>query len=224
MNKQLLRIDKLEAEVAGKRVLNGVSMEIDRGEVVVLIAVNGSGKSSFARVLAGSNQYEVVGGEVELEGKNLLKMKMDERAKVGIFLAYQNPVALPGVKVFILCKTAHEAQGNRIESVVEFKKKIEDLLVRVGLPREYVGREVNEGFSGGEKKRLELLQLLLLQPKLAILDEIDSGMDVQGRQKVREIVSEMQSKGTAFLVITHYDDLLEKDQITRTQTMKHGRV
>jgi Fe-S cluster assembly ATP-binding protein len=87
-----------------------------------------------------------------------------------------------------------------------------------------VGREVNEGFSGGEKKRLELLQLLLLQPKLAILDEIDSGMDVQGRQKVREIVSEMQSKGTAFLVITHYDDLLEKDQITRTQTMKHGRV
>lgn len=225
----ILKIRDLLVKVGGKEVLKGVDLEVKAGELVVIEGANGGGKSSLANALIGRSDYEVVGGEIMFGGENLLEMEMDERARAGIMMGYQSPVAIPGVKVFNLIKSTYEAlrqaQGKPgIENVVELKKKIEEVLERVGLPREYVGREVNNGFSGGEKKRLELAQILLFEPKLVIFDEIDSGIDKKGRVMVREIIEELKSRGTAVLVISHNEQLLEGMEIERRLVMKKGKL
>lgn len=203
MKNVLLEILNLGVSVDSKIVLRDFSMKISEGEVVALMGANGSGKTTLAQVLMGNSKFKIQNSKVTFEGKDLLAMSADERSRAGLYSAWQNPVTIPGVSVFNLCKSSYEAHGYKILKLVEFKQKLEELAVKVGLTKEYVSRGVNEGFSGGERKRLELLQLLLLKPKLAILDEIDSGLDSDGVKILIDIVAEMRQVGTAFVIITH---------------------
>lgn len=220
----LLEIKELAVEVVNKRVIEELTVNVRRGEIVLLTGPNGSGKTSLAQTLMGNRQYIVTSGTVKMNDQDLLKMSPGERARSGLFVAWQAPVTIPGVSVFTICKTAYEARGMEITSVVEFKKELERLAERVGLTKEHIGRSVNEGFSGGERKRLELLQILLLLPKLVVLDEIDSGLDEAGRGLVVEIIQELKSKGTAIVVISHYKNLLDSVKVEQKWEMSHGRL
>ncbi len=223
----LLTVRNLTATIDGRVVLTELNLEIGRGEVQAIIGPNGSGKTSLAQALMGDSRYKILDSrmsKITFDKKNLLAMTVDERARAGLYVAWQNPMTIPGLNVFNLCKTEYEARGKKIESVVEFKREIEKLLTRVGLPKEYVGRGINEGFSGGEKKRLELLQLLLLRPKLAILDEIDSGLDEEGRGLVAAAVNQLREEGTSLIIISHYSDLLKKMEVDKVWEMRRGRL
>lgn len=233
----LLSIVNLVARVDNKVVLNGVDLLVRNGEVHALMGANGSGKSSLAMTLMGNSNYIVstnlpdgqAGQQTKVStvtfgGKDLIAMTADERARTGVYVAWQGPITIPGVSVFNLCKASFEAMGNKIDKLVEFKQKLENLAVKVGLTREHVSRNVNEGFSGGEKKRLELLQLLLLKPKLAILDEIDSGLDSAGVKLVVQVIAEMKKGGTSFILITHNKRLLDEVLVDKTWEMKNGRI
>ena len=216
MTESILDIKNLQITVEEKVVLEGFNLSIKAGEVVALLGSNGSGKSSVAMTLLGNSNYKVSDvSKIQFLGKDLKQLTVDERAKAGLYVAWQSPIAIPGVTVFNFCKSITTQTG----TLVEFKKYLEELLVKVGLPKEYLSRGVNEGFSGGERKRLEMLQLLLLAPKLAVLDEVDSGLDTKGVQILAEIVNELKAKGTSFLLITHNTKLTDKvkvDQVCKT--------
>lgn len=215
MTKSILDIKNLQITVDGKVVLDGFNLSIKEGEIVVLLGPNGSGKSSVAMTLLGNSNYKVAdASKIQFLGKDLKRLNIDERARVGLYVAWQNPVSIPGVTVFNFCKSITTQTG----SLVEFKKYLEELLIKVGLPKEYISRGVNEGFSGGERKRLEMLQLLLLSPKLAVLDEVDSGLDIKGVQILAEIVNELKAKGSSFLLITHNSKLTEKVKVDQVCT------
>lgn len=230
MKFNVLTICNLRVTVGSKLVLQGVNLEIRKGEVQALLGNNGSGKSSLAMTLMGDVRYNVTTNEqtnkptVLFEGKDLLAMTPDARARAGLYVAWQSPVSIPGVSVFSLCKTSYEAQGKKINKLTEFKQKLEELAERVGLTPDHVGRSVNGGFSGGERKRLEMLQLLLLLPKLVILDEIDSGLDADGLKMVAEVIREMKARGTSFMLITHNKRVLEDLKIDKTWEMKNGQL
>lgn len=231
MKRSILRIENLRVMVEEQLILEGVSVEVAEGEVVALMGPNGSGKSSLALSLMGSARYQIAeGSRVELLGENLLSMDESERARKGLFVGWQNPVAIPGVSLFNLCRASYdlvcEAQGRQkeYENLVEFKKMLEGLALRVGLASDIIGRNVNEGFSGGEKKRLELLQLLLLKPKLAILDEIDSGLDVDGLKMVAKIIEQVRQEGSGVVLITHYKKLLDYVDVSRVWVLKKGGI
>jgi Fe-S cluster assembly ATP-binding protein len=216
MTKSILDIKNLQISVEDRSVLDGFDLQIKEGQVIALLGPNGSGKSSIAMALLGNPNYKVAAtSRIEFVGKDIKQLSVDERAKAGLYVAWQNPVSIPGVTVFNFCKSISTQTG----TLVEFKKYLEELLVKVGLPQEYISRGVNEGFSGGERKRLEMLQLLLLSPKLAVLDEVDSGLDSKGVQILAEIVNELKEKGTSFLLITHNTKLTDKvkvDQVCKT--------
>lgn len=221
----MLRVTDLSVMVEDKAVLLGVNWAIGRGEVHLIMGANGSGKSSLAMILLGNKEYRISNidiAKVEFEGKNLLAMSVDERARAGLYVAWQSPLTIPGVSVFTLCKSAYEAHGKKIERLTEFKAQLEALALRVGLTKEHVARGVNEGFSGGERKRLEMMQLLLLQPKLAILDELDSGIDQRGVGILADLIEEMRVQGTSMVVITHNNRLLEKIRVDQVWEMKGG--
>jgi Fe-S cluster assembly ATP-binding protein len=221
----LLKIQDLQTTVEGLLVVDGLNWEIGYGETHVIMGKNGSGKSSLAMTLMGDARYKTLDSScVLLEAKDLLKMSPDERARAGLYVAWQNPIAIPGVSVFSLCKANYESRGNKIDKLTDFKRKLEGIASRVGLTKEHIGRSVNEGFSGGERKRLEILQLLLIYPKLAILDEIDSGLDTEGLKMVAEVVGEMKQKGTSFVLITHNKRVLEDIEVDNTWEMKHGQL
>lgn len=227
---RLLDIKSLSVSVENKQVLRGLNLRIERGEVHLLMGANGSGKSSLANIIMGNANYKVTANQqtnkssVNFEGKDLLEMSADQRARAGVFVVWQNPVAIPGVNVFSLCKAGYESQGKTIGKLTEFKQKLEELAMHVGLSSEHISRGVNEGFSGGERKRLELLQLLLLAPKLAIIDEIDSGLDAKGIQLVVETINTMKQAGTSFILITHNKTLLTKVLVDKIWEMNHGTL
>ena len=221
---EILSIVGLSAKVAGKSVLDQVNLSLAPAQILAVYGANGGGKSSLAQVLLGNPDYEVSDGEITFIGSELLKLSVEARAKAGLYIAWQNPVTIPGVSVFALCKTAYEAQGGRIPSLSEFKRRLEELATEVGLTVSHISRYVNDGFSGGEKKRLELLQILLLKPKLVVLDEIDSGLDKNGRELIVEVIKKLKEMGSSFIIISHYEQLIEKLNAELVMEMKNGQL
>lgn len=208
----LLEIKNLHANVEGKEILKGIDLTVNTGEVHAIMGPNGSGKSTLAQVLAGREEYEVTQGEILYNGKNLLDLSTEDRAREGIFLAFQYPVEIPGVSNTNLLKTAlNEIKKYRNEQeldAMEFLTLIKSKMKLVDLDQSLLSRAVNEGFSGGEKKRNEIFQMAVLEPKLAILDETDSGLDIDALKIVAKGVNKLKSKDNAIVVVTHYQRLL----------------
>ena len=208
----MIRIKNLHVEVDGNKILNGINLEVKAGETHAIMGPNGSGKSTLAQVLAGHEDYEVTEGSVEYLGKDLLDMDVDERACEGIFLAFQYPVELPGVNNTYFLKSALNAQrkyhGEPEIDAIEFMELIGDKIKLVNLKESLLKRPVNDGFSGGEKKRNEIFQMAVLEPKLALLDETDSGLDIDALRVVAGGVNTMRNNENAAIVVTHYQRLL----------------
>ena len=209
----MLSIKNLHASVEDKEILKGINLEIKAGEVHAIMGPNGSGKSTLSQVLAGNDAFEVTEGEVTLNGENLLDLATEERAREGVFLAFQYPVEIPGVSNLQFLRTAVNAmrahRGEEEMNATDFIKLARDVSRQVDLDPAFLKRGVNEGFSGGEKKRNEIMQALLLQPQLAILDETDSGLDIDALKVVADGVNALRSKDRAILMVTHYQRLLD---------------
>ena len=209
----MLKIENLQARIEEKEILKGINLEIKPGEVHAIMGPNGSGKSTLASVLAGRQDYEVTGGSVDFLGKDLLEMAPEDRAKEGLFLAFQYPVEIPGVSTTNFIKTAvnekRKYQGLEPLDAAQFLKTMKEKMQLVQINQSLLSRSLNEGFSGGEKKRNEIFQMAMLEPKLAILDETDSGLDIDALRIVANGVNQLRSKDNAFLVVTHYQRLLD---------------
>lgn len=208
----MLEIKNLKANVEGKEILKGINLKVNKGEVHAIMGPNGSGKSTLANVLAGREDYEVTEGEVMFEGKNLLEMPPEDRAREGVFLAFQYPVEIPGVSNTNLLKNAvneiRKHRGLQQYDAMEFLTMMKEKMKLVDMPQSLLSRSVNEGFSGGEKKRNEIFQLAVLNPKLSILDETDSGLDIDALRIVADGVNKVRNEENAFVVVTHYQRLL----------------
>jgi|SRR5690554_1895384 Fe-S cluster assembly ATP-binding protein len=209
----MLEIHNLHASVEGNEILKGINLSVKPGEIHAIMGPNGSGKSTLSNVLAGHEAFEVTKGSVLFEGKNIFDLSPEERAWEGIFLAFQYPVEIPGVSMTNFIKTAVEAkykyQGKDAPSPADFLKMMKEKQAMVGLAQSLTGRSVNEGFSGGEKKKNDIFQMAMLEPKLAILDETDSGLDIDALRIVAEGVNTLKKPDNAYIVITHYQRLLE---------------
>jgi len=224
----MLSIKDLRAEVDGKTILKGLSLEINAGEVHAIMGPNGSGKSTLGHVLSGRPGYEITGGSVEFMGKDIFEMETEERAHLGLFLAFQYPVEIPGVSNMEFLKAAVDAvRESREEAAfdtVSFMRKAREACTAVDLDQAFLKRGVNEGFSGGEKKRNELMQMMLLEPKLCILDETDSGLDIDALQVVANGVNTMRAEDRAFLLVTHYQRLLDYIEPDFVHVLADGRI
>jgi Fe-S cluster assembly ATP-binding protein len=224
----MLKIDNLTAGIEGKTILDRFNLEVKPGEVHAIMGPNGSGKSTLSYLLAGREGYEKTGGEVTFEGEDLLEMEPEDRAAAGVFLAFQYPVAIPGVNNMYFLKAAvnsiRKAHGKDELDAVEFMELVNQKLEQVKLKKELLKRPVNEGFSGGEKKRNEVFQMALLEPKLAILDETDSGLDIDALKAVADGVNALRSPDRAFIVITHYQRLLDHIVPDHVHVLVNGRI
>lgn len=227
----LLEVENLHVGVEDEddlEILKGVDLTIDTGQLHALMGPNGSGKSTLAAVLAGREEYEVLEGEIRYDGEDLLELEPEERAEEGIFLAFQYPVELPGVSMTNFLKEAvnsvREARGEDELSSAEFLKRLRERADMMGLDADLTKRSVNEGFSGGEKKRNEIFQLAMLEPRLAILDETDSGLDIDALQNVSDGVNKLRSEDRGFLVITHYERILQYIVPDRVHVMLNGEI
>jgi len=224
----MLSIKNLHASVEGKEILKGINLEIKAGEVHAIMGPNGSGKSTLSQVLAGNETFEVTSGEITLNGDNLLDLATEERAREGIFLAFQYPVEIPGVSNLQFLRTAvnsmRQHRGEDEMNAAEFMKLAKDVSRQVDLDPAFLKRGVNEGFSGGEKKRNEIMQALLLQPKLAILDETDSGLDIDALKVVSDGVNALRSEDRAILMVTHYQRLLNHIVPDHVHVLAGGKI
>ena len=224
----LLEIKNLHVSVAEKKILNGVSLSLSAGEVHAIMGPNGTGKSTLSNVIAGRAGYEVTEGEVLLDGKDVFAMAADERARAGIFLAFQYPVEIPGVTTSNFLKTAINAkrrsEGKPEIDAMEFLKLVRAKTKVLGMPDDMIKRALNVGFSGGEKKRAEVLQMTLLEPRVAILDETDSGLDIDALKVVSDGVNALRSPDRAFLIITHYQRLLDYIVPDHVHVLVGGKV
>ena len=224
----MLKIEGLTASVDGKPILHGVDLEVPAGQVHAIMGPNGSGKSTLSYVLAGREGYEVTGGSVTLNGADLLAMEPEERAVAGLFLAFQAPVELPGVNNANFLRTAinavRRARGEAELDAMPFLKLARERMKALGMSDEMLKRNVNEGFSGGEKKRNEMLQMALLAPRFAILDETDSGLDIDALRLVGQAVTALRSPDFGALVITHYQRLLDHIVPDRVHVLQGGRI
>ena len=224
----MLSVTDLDVCVNGGMILNGLNLEVQAGEVHAIMGPNGSGKSTFANVLAGHPGYEVTGGSVIYEGQDLLQMDPEERARQGVFLAFQYPVEIPGVSnVYMLKAAVNEIRKHRGEDeldAVKFLKLVREKLKLVDMKEEFIHRSVNEGFSGGEKKRNEIFQMAMLEPKLAILDETDSGLDIDALKIVAKGVNELRDASRSIVMVTHYQRLLDYIVPDYVHVLAGGRV
>ena len=224
----MLKIENLQARIEEKEILKGINLDIKPGEVHAIMGPNGSGKSTLASVLAGRADYEVTGGAVDFMGKDLLELSPEDRAKEGLFLAFQYPVEIPGVSTTNFMKTAlnekRKYQGLDPLDAAQFLKLMKEKMKLVQIDQALLSRSLNEGFSGGEKKRNEIFQMAMLEPKLAILDETDSGLDIDALRIVANGVNQLRSKDNAFLVVTHYQRLLEYIVPDFVHVLYKGRI
>lgn len=224
----VLQVRDLRVEIGERTVLQSVSLDVQPGSLIVLMGANGSGKSTFGMALAGHPNYHVTAGQALLNGKDLVQLPAHERARAGFFLSFQSPPDIPGVKNNLFIRTAlnavRESRGETPLDAFDFLNSAKQGAKELGMPAAMLGRPVNEGFSGGERKRNELLQLTLLQPRVALLDEIDSGLDVDGVRAVVELVQRMRAQGTAFIVVSHYLQMIESLQPDQVLRLDQGRI
>lgn len=224
----MLKITNLQAAIDEKQILKGINLEIKPGEVHAIMGPNGSGKSTLASVLAGRDHFEVTGGSAEFFGKDLLDMSPEDRAREGVFLAFQYPVEIPGVSTTNFIKTAvnetRKYRGEEPLDAVNFLKLMKEKMKMVEIDQSLLSRSLNEGFSGGEKKRNEIFQMAMLEPKLAILDETDSGLDIDALRIVANGVNQYRNKDNAFLVVTHYQRLLDYIVPDFVHVLYNGRI
>jgi Fe-S cluster assembly ATP-binding protein len=219
-----LKIENLYVNVEGKEILKGVDLEIDLGKVHVLMGPNGSGKSTLANVLMGNPNYEVVRGKIFLDGEDITELSTDERAKKGLFLSFQYPEEITGVTLSNFLRTAYNSVKGENLDVVQFHKKLKEKMEELKMDESFRKRYVNEGFSGGEKKRSEILQMAILEPKYAILDETDSGLDADAIKIVGESVDKMKSEERGILVITHYNRILRYISPDKVHILIDGKI
>jgi Fe-S cluster assembly ATP-binding protein len=228
---ETLKITNLHVAVEGKPILKGVNLEIKRGETHALMGPNGSGKSTLGLVLMGHPKYEVTEGTIELDGENVLEMSPDERARKGLFMAFQRPVAIPGVKLADFLRHAttnvrnpERKEGEELIPMREFRKELRSKMEQLKIDAEFARRYVNDGFSGGEMKRAEILQLAMLQPRFAILDDTDSGLDADAVRLASESIAEIGRDKMGLLIITHHDKLLVHNPPDFTHVILGGRI
>ena len=224
----MLKISKLHATIDGTEILRGLDLEVRAGEVHAIMGPNGSGKSTLAQVLAGRDTYEVTGGSVEYLGQDLLELEPEERARQGVFLAFQYPVEIPGVNNVYMLKAAlnarRKAAGDEEMDAMAFMKLVREKMKLMQMDPSFLHRAVNEGFSGGEKKRNEILQMAVLEPKLAVLDETDSGLDIDALKVVAEGVNSLRSPDRAMVLVTHYQRLLDYIEPDYVHVLAGGRI
>jgi len=224
----MLSIKNLQAKIDNKVILNGINLEVKPGEIHAIMGPNGSGKSTLASVLAGREEYEILSGEVKYLEKNLLEMSPEDRAREGLFLAFQYPVEIPGVSTINFMKTALNQirihRGQQPLDAVSFLGVMKEKMKLVEMDQSLLNRSLNEGFSGGEKKRNEIFQMAMLEPKLAILDETDSGLDIDALKIVANGVNKLRSKNNAVIVVTHYQRLLDYIVPDFVHVMQAGRI
>ena len=224
----LLEIKNLHVEIEGKKILDGLSLAVKPGEVAAIMGPNGSGKSTLSYVIAGREDYDVTGGEILLESENVLDMDASERAAKGLFLAFQYPIEIPGVGTMTFLKSALNAQrkarGEAELQTPELMKRVREAAKRLEINPDMLKRALNVGFSGGEKKRMEILQMAMLSPRFLILDETDSGLDIDALRIVSEGVNALRAKNRGFLVITHYQRLLNHIKPDTVHVMAAGRI
>lgn len=219
-------IDGLRVVVEGKEIVRGLNLEIKGGEIHAIMGPNGTGKSTLASALMGHPKYEVTGGAVTLDGQDLMDMSVDERARAGLFLAMQYPAEVPGVSNANFMRTAlnsRRGEGNEVP-VLKFHRSLQEKMKQLNIDATFAERYLNEGFSGGEKKRNEILQMAILEPRIAILDEIDSGLDIDALKVVSESVNSLRSENIGFLIITHYQRLLQYVVPDYVHVMMQGRI
>jgi len=224
----MLTINNLQARIEEKEILKGINLDIKPGEIHAIMGPNGSGKSTLASVLAGRADYEVTGGSVQFNGKDLLELSPEDRAKEGLFLAFQYPVEIPGVSTTNFIKSAvnekRKYQGLEALDAAQFLRTMKEKMKLVEIDQSLLSRSLNEGFSGGEKKRNEIFQMSMLDPKLAILDETDSGLDIDALRIVANGVNQLRTKDNAFLIVTHYQRLLDYIVPDFVHVLYNGRI
>lgn len=219
-----LEIKNLSVSVEGKEVISDVSFSVSDNEVHVLVGPNGAGKSTILGAIVGNPAYEVTSGDILLDGESVLEKEVDERAKAGLFMAFQHPVEIPGVSLVNFLRTSYKSIVNPDVKISEFSKLLKEKMNFLNMDTSFRGRHINSGFSGGEKKRSELLQMLLLEPKIALLDEIDSGVDVDALKLISNAMKELQNKNTSFLLISHHNKLLKEVIPDRVTVLKNGKI
>jgi Fe-S cluster assembly ATP-binding protein len=224
----MLEIKNLHVEVEGKKILNGLDLAVNPGQVAAIMGPNGSGKSTLSYVISGKDDYDVTAGEILLDGQNILELEPEERAAAGVFLAFQYPVEIPGVATMTFLKASLNAQrkarGETELSTPDFMRAVRDAASKLHVDPDMLKRPLNVGFSGGEKKRMEILQMALLSPRYGILDETDSGLDIDALRIVAEGVNALRANNRGFLVITHYQRLLDYIKPDVVHVMSRGRI
>lgn len=224
MAEKLLEIRDLHAGVEGKEILKGLNLTVGKGEVHVILGPNGSGKSTLMNIIMGHPKYEVTAGTIVFDGEDLKELKTFERARKGLFLSFQTPEEILGITVENMIRTAKQAISGEKVKIIPFRRKLKAMMEELKMKPEYAERYMNVGFSGGEKKRNEILQLLMLEPKLALLDETDSGLDVDAVQIVSEGVAKFHNDENSCLIITHNTRILEKLKVDRVHVLMNGQI
>ncbi|MFW6000758.1 MAG: Fe-S cluster assembly ATPase SufC [Halanaerobium sp.] len=224
MNKKMLKICNLESKVEEEAILKGINLEVEKGETHVIMGPNGSGKSTLANVLMGHPDYEITAGEIDFEGENINDLAVDKRAKKGIFLSFQYPQEIPGVTVENFLRTAKTSVTGENQSIFDFKFLLEEKMKLLDIDESYADRYLNKGFSGGEKKKNEILQMAVLEPKLAILDETDSGLDVDATKTVAEGIKKLSSDDNSMIIITHHNQILDYIEPDYVHVLVEGKI
>lgn len=224
MKKSLLKIRGLVVEAGGKEILKGLDLEIKSGETHILLGQNGAGKSTLARVIMGDPEYKVVSGEIWFLGQNITELKTHERARLGLFLSFQAPEEISGISLDGFVRATKKAYTGEDESILAFKKELKEKMKELNIPENYAMRQMNVGFSGGEKKKNEILQMEMLNPKLAILDEIDSGLDIDAVKEIQKRLLNYRDKDNSLLIVTHVTKMLDGLPIDFVHILKNGKI